>query len=203
MPIIRFLYRFHKSWQKTSKLEKEQKIYFLVKCCAQIGLRKTQRWDSESSTDIDLHTQRLRHEKWTERAREGLWTTLWSEWSQRGRWCVAGADRGSDTNSFCRGCVENRRPKISIRWQKNICFSGLGKERRMPRATSRPLHQRIHLSYWNPSFAFVGLARHDTSWPWVECTSRSKIVSSRDVSCFRSTCFLFNVKAHVAPRAAA
>ena len=42
---------------------------------------------------------------------------------------------------FGRCCVENRRQKFSIplRWQKIGLFSGLGEERRTPRATSRPL----------------------------------------------------------------
>ena len=47
--------------------------------------------------------------------------------------------RASDTNTFGCCCVENRRQKISIplRWQKIGLFSGLGEERRTPRAISR------------------------------------------------------------------
>ena len=42
---------------------------------------------------------------------------------------------------FGRCCVENTRQKIWIplRWQKIYLFSGLGEERRTPRAISRPL----------------------------------------------------------------
>ena len=54
---------------------------------------------------------------------------------------VTGAGQTSDINTFGRSCVENRRQKFSIplRWQKIDLFSGLGEERRTPRATSRPL----------------------------------------------------------------
>ena len=47
----------------------------------------------------------------------------------------------SETNTFGRCCVEYRRQKFSIplRWQKIGLSSGLGEERRTPRATSRPL----------------------------------------------------------------
>ena len=66
--------------------------------------------------------------------------------SERGA-LVRGTRQASDTNTFGRCCVENRRQKNSIppRWQKLGLFSGLGEERRTPRATSRPLD---HESTW-------------------------------------------------------
>ena len=44
--------------------------------------------------------------------------------SQNGRWYVAGAGQATDTNTFGRCCVENRRQKIWIplRWQKYLLF---------------------------------------------------------------------------------
>ena len=56
--------------------------------------------------------------------------------------------------------------KIStpLRWQKIDLFSGLGEERRTPRATSRPLdHGRIHLISSRPSSTFT-VALPDTKW---------------------------------------
>ena len=125
--------------------------------------------------------------------------------SQNDRWYVAGADgQASDTNTFWRGCVENRRQKISIplRWQKIDIFSGLGEERRTPRAASRPLaaRRRIHLISPRASSTFTGLARHETGWPWVDSMSRSKVYHR--VSCFwlYSVLTIFNAKAQVSPR---
>ena len=60
---------------------------------------------------------------------------------RHGRLYASGAGQASDTSTFGRCCVENRRPNFSIRlrWQKIGLFSGLGEERRTPWATSRPL----------------------------------------------------------------
>ena len=96
---------------------------------------------------------------------------------------VVRVGQASDTSTFGRCCVENRRPKFSIplRWQKIGPFSGLGEERRTPRATSRPLdHGRPDTS--RPSSTFTGLARHERGWPRVDSTSTSK--PYRRVNCF-------------------
>ena len=41
---------------------------------------------------------------------------------------------------------------------------------------------RIHLIYSKSSYTFIGLARHEAGWPWVDSMSRSKVY--RHVSCF-------------------
>ena len=54
---------------------------------------------------------------------------------------MAGAGQGSGTNTFGHCFVENRRQNFSIhlQWQKIDRFSGLGEERRTPRANFCPL----------------------------------------------------------------
>ena len=137
----------HKKWSQL-KNKKKRKRSCLARCWPKIGLRKlsqifnSKRRDFESLTDVDRQNQRLRHEIWTARARSGLRPTLWSQYSQNDWWYVAGAAQAFDTNTFGRCCVENRRQNFSIplRWEKTGLFSGLGEERRTPRANSRPLY---------------------------------------------------------------
>ena len=110
--------------------------------------------------------------------------------SQNDRWYVAGAGQASDTHTFGRCYVENRRLKLSIplRWQKIGLFSGF---RALDTAGNlSPPRPRIHLISSGPSSTFTGLARHEPGWPWVAPMSRSK--AYRRVSCFWSACWLFS-----------
>ena len=81
----------HKSSIKTFQTQKKTKTTFLGRSWAKIGLRKTKpnlnskRRDSESSTDIDRQSQRLRNEIWTGRVRQGLPPTLRLQCSQNDR----------------------------------------------------------------------------------------------------------------------
>ena len=120
--------------------------------------------------------------------------------SQHGRWYVAGAGQASDTNTFGRCCVENRRQKISIplRWQKKKFF--VGEERRRPKATSRPLD---HGSTWYLRGRHLhSLALPDTKRVGrglIPCRDRRSVVAWAVVDQRADN---FNVKAQVPPRAA-
>ena len=57
-----------------------------------------------------------------------------------------------------------------------------------------PPRPRIHLIYSRPSSAFIGLARHEAGWPWVESMSKSK--AYHRLNCFFiSVLTIFNVNA--------
>ena len=98
---------------------------------------------------------------------------------------MAGAGQASDTNTFGRCCVENRRYKFltPLRLHKRGFFSGLG-------GNFSPPRPRIHVISSRPSSTFIGFARHEPGWPGVASMSRSN--TYRRVSCFWSACWEFS-----------
>ena len=71
---------------------------------------------------------------------------------------MAGADQASDTKTFGRWCVKKQTKILYPSPMAKIDnFSGLGEERKTPRATSRPLDHGSARHLPRPS-TFIGLA---------------------------------------------
>ena len=162
----------------------------------------SKRRDSESSTDIDRQNQRLRHESWAGRARyrgpdppsgHSVCTTAGDAWRAPAR-CLVQKKNG-------HWCVEtdNKSSRSPSDGKKKDRFSGLGEERRTPRATSRLDHG---------STGYLR-GRHLHSLHDTKRVGRGLILfrDRRSIvawAFFESACWpFFNVKAQVPPRAAA
>ena len=72
---------------------------------------------------------------------------------------------------------------------KNTHFFRFGRRAYDAADNLSPPRPRIHLISSRPSSTFIGLARHEVGWPWVDSMSRSKVY--RRVSCFWSACWHF------------
>ena len=103
---------------------------------------------------------------------------------------MARADQAYDKDTIGRWCAQNRRQNFSIRlaWQKIDLFSGLGRYRRTPPASSHPLDHGHPISS-RPSSTLVGLVGHRAGWPWAEPMSRSSVDGR--TSSFLSACWQF------------
>ena len=137
----------HKSCtKKLQTFQKPRKKEFLGRSWAKIGLRRTQpnvkskRRDSEASTDIDktndcaMKSERGALVKGSDPpSGHSVHKTTGDTWRAPARRLIH--------THLGAAVKENRRQKfpIPLRWQKIGLFSGLGEERRTPRATSRPL----------------------------------------------------------------
>ena len=93
------------------------------------------------------------------------------------------AGLASDTNTFGRYCVENRRQKSGSRSDGNkLHFFTSGRGSYDAEGNFLPPRRRLHQIPLRPSSTFTGLARHEGCSPWVDSMSTFK--ANRSVSRF-------------------